>query len=180
MTVLKSERLILRSIESDDINQTYLNWLNNPEVNQFLETRFLPQSIEAIQSYWYKHRDDKCNPWFAITLTDEKKHIGNIKIGPIQWIHRNADISLFIGERDCWGNGYATEAIELVRDWAFHELDLQKLNSGIYSGNIGSRRAFEKCGFKLEGTLREEVYSNGSRIDVWRMGLTRNDWRLFS
>ena len=180
MTVLNSKRLILRSIESKDINQTYLNWLNDPNVNQFLETRFFPQSIESIQSYWHNHRDDKHSPWLAITLRDNKKHIGNIKIGPIQWVHRSADISIFIGEQDCWGKGYATEAIALIRDWSFNELDLQKLNSGIYSGNIGSRRAFEKCGFKLEGTLQDEVYCNGGRLDVWRMGLTRNDWRLFS
>ena len=80
------------------------------------------------------------------------RHIGNIKLGPIHWLHRRADLSLFIGERKYWGQGYASEAIALVRDWAFRELDLQKLNAGIYSGNHGSRRAFEKCGFELEGT----------------------------
>ena len=83
------------------------------------------------------------------------RHIGNIKLGPIHWLHRRADLSLFIGERKYWGQGYASEAIALVRDWAFRELDLQKLNAGIYSGNHGSRRAFEKCGFELEGTLRQ-------------------------
>ncbi len=180
MTLLQSTRLILRAIEPQDLNQTYLGWLNDPEINRFLETRFLPQSIEALQSYWQNHRDDKSSPWFAIALLEDKKHIGNIKIGPIHWLHRSADISLFIGERNCWGKGYASEAISLIRDWAFQELDLKKLNAGIYSGNIGSRRAFEKCGFELEGTLRDEVYSSGKRLDVWRLGLSRSHCGDFS
>ncbi len=180
MTVLQSTRLILRAVDASDLNQTYLEWLNDPEINRFLETRFIPQSVEALRSYWQNHHHDNSSPWFAITLLDSKKHIGNIKIGPIHWLHRTADISLFIGEKSCWGKGYASEAIALIRDWAFQELDLQKLSAGIYSGNIGSRRAFEKCGFELEGTLRDEVYSCGNRLDVWRLGLSRCRWGNFS
>ena len=174
--MLKSSRLLLRALQPSDLNATYLSWLNDPEVNRFLETRFLPQTLEALQAYWQTHRDDPNNPWFAICLRSEERHIGNIKLGPIQWLHRRADLSLFIGDHSCWGKGYGSEAIALVRDWTFRELDLQKLNAGIYAGNIGSRRAFEKCGFELEGTLREEVVSSSQRVDVWRMGLPRSHW----
>lgn len=174
--MLHSSRLLLRALESDDLNTTYLGWLNDPLVSRYLETRFLPQTLESLQAYWETHRDDPYSPWFAICLRSDGRHIGNIKLGPIQWLHRRADLSLFIGERGCWGHGYASEAIALVRDWAFHELDLQKLNAGIYDGNLGSRRAFEKCGFELEGTLRQEVVSSGRRLNVWRLGLTRSQW----
>ena len=178
LSVLKSSRLLLRALVPDDLNSTYLGWLNDSEVNTYLETRFLPQTFEALKVYWETHRDNPSTPWFAICLArQDGRHIGNIKLGPIQWLHRRGDISLFIGDRSCWGQGYASEAIALVRDWAFLELDLQKLNAGIYEGNIGSRRAFEKCGFELEGTLRKEVVSDGQRLDVWRLGLPRSHWR---
>jgi ribosomal-protein-alanine N-acetyltransferase len=175
--MLTTERLLLRAVESTDLNTIYLSWLNDPAVNRYLETRFLPQSMETLHSYWLEHRDDPASPWFAICLQVDGRHIGNIKLGPIQWQHRRADLSLFIGDRSCWGQGYGTEAIAAVRDWAFAELDLQKLNAGIYAGNLGSRRAFEKCGFSLEGTLRAEVVSRGERLDAWRMGLPRSLWR---
>jgi ribosomal-protein-alanine N-acetyltransferase len=175
--MLRSANLLLRALEGSDLDATYLGWLNDPYVNRYLETRFQPQTIETLQSYWQDHRDDPDNPWFAICLLGECRHIGNIKLGPIQWQHRRADLSLFIGDTSCWGKGYASEAIALIRDWAFLELDLQKLNAGIYAGNLGSLRAFEKCGFALEGTLREEVVSAGQRLDVWRMGLPRSNWR---
>lgn len=175
--MISTERLLLRALASADLNATYLSWLNDPAVNRYLETRFLPQTMEALQRYWQAHRDDPASPWFAICLRADGRHIGNIKLGPIQWLHRRADLSLFIGDLTCWGKGYASEVIAAVRDWAFAELDLQKLNAGIYAGNLGSRRAFEKCGFSLEGTLRAEVVSRGERLDVWRMGLPRSLWR---
>ena len=175
--MLQSSRLLLRALEPSDLNITYLGWLNDPEVNRFLETRFLPQTIESLQAYWQAHRDDPTSPWFAICLVGDSRHIGNIKLGPIHWLYRHAYLSLFIGDRSFWGKGYASEAIALVRDWAFRELDLQKLNAGICAGNIGSRRAFEKCGFELEGTLRQEVVSGGQRVDTWRLGLPRSHWR---
>ena len=174
--MLYSKRLVLRALQPSDLSTQYLSWLNDGDVSRYLETRFLPQTMEALQSYWQNHRDDPANPWFAICLVEDGRHIGNIKLGPIQWLHRRADLSLFIGDKSCWGLGYASEAIGLVRDWAFRELDLQKLNAGIYAGNIGSRRAFEKNGFELEGTLRQEAVSDGSRVDVWRMGLPRSSW----
>ena len=174
--MLNSARLFLRAIEPVDLNATYLGWLNDSAVNRYLETRFLPQTHESLESYWQAHRDDPASPWFAICLIVDGRHIGNIKLGPINWLHRRADLSLFIGDRSCWGQGYASEAIALVRDWSFRELDLQKLNAGVYAGNIGSRRAFEKCGFELEGTLRQQAVNSGQRLDVWLLGLPSSQW----
>lgn len=175
---LSSTRLILRDVEEADLNTSYLEWLNDPEVNQYLETRFYPQTIESLRVYWQSLNRDKNSPWLAICLKSDLKHIGNIKLGPINRVHRKADISLFIGEKIYWGQGYASEAIAVVRDWAFEELGLQKLNAGMYADNIGSRKAFEKCGFLLEGILRSEAFSMGERVDVLRMGLPHSDWLI--
>ena len=175
--MLTSNRLILRAVELSDLTTSYVEWLNDRMVNRYLETRFLPQTMESLRGYWEAHRDDPGSPWFAICQQVDGRHIGNIKLGPIHWLHRRADISLFIGDRSCWGQGYASEAIAVVRDWAFAELDLQKLNAGIYVGNHGSRRAFEKSGFSLEGTLLAEVVGFGERLDVWRMGMPRSCWK---
>ena len=174
--MLKSARLLLRPIQESDINSTYLNWLNDPVVNRFLETRFTEQTLTTLHDYWKLHHDLSDSPWFAICLHRNTRHIGNIKLGPINPHHQRADISLFIGERDCWGQGFAHEAISLIRDWAFKELKLEKLNAGMYSKNVGSKQAFEKCGFELEGTLRNEVLFEGERADVFRLGLSRATW----
>ena len=176
--MLKSSRLLLRSLRQSDINLTYLGWLNDPEINCYLETRFVPQSLESLLAYWNDHRDDPNSPWFAIEIAENGLHIGNIKLGPINWLHRRADISLFIGNQDYWGKGIATEAILLISEWAFQDLDLYKLTSGIYSTNVASRRCFEKAGFELEATLKEDFFYKSGRVDAWRMALLRKNWTI--
>ena len=79
----------------------------------------------------------------------DQKHIGNIKIGPINWNHMAADVGYFIGSRDAWGKGLATEAVRRVTEFAFEELKLNKCNAGVYSGNPGSIRVLEKAGYIL-------------------------------
>ena len=174
--MLLSSRLLLRGLNEADLNSRYVSWLNDQEVNRFLETRFVPQTLTSIHHYWLTHRDDASSPWFAICLRCDSKHIGNIKLGPIDWIHRKADVSLFIGDKSCWGKGYGEESIRLIMSWAFNDLNLEKLTAGIYSANLASRRTFEKCGFLLEGTLRQEIFSCGKRQDIFRMGHLRSDY----
>ena len=80
----------------------------------------------------------------------------------------------FIGEKDCWGKGLATDAIGLVAQFAFDVLGLYKLNAGTYAGNVGSQKALEKNGFVREGVLKKQVLSEGGRReDVFRFGLLR-------
>ena len=69
--MLHSKRLLLRALQPSDLSSTYLSWLNDADVNRYLETRFLPQTMEALQSYWQNHRDDPANPWFAICLVED-------------------------------------------------------------------------------------------------------------
>jgi ribosomal-protein-alanine N-acetyltransferase len=177
MTSLLGPRLLLRPVLASDLTATYVSWLNDPAVNAYLETRFETQTLDALRAYWHSHGNDPASPWWAICRRDQQdRHIGNIKLGPIHPIHQRADISLFIGDRASWGLGLATEAIALVRDWAFQKRGLLKLSAGIYAENISSRRAFEKCGFQLEGSLRSEAMADTSRrTDVLRLGLPAMD-----
>jgi [ribosomal protein S5]-alanine N-acetyltransferase len=164
-------RLYLREVRTSDVNEKYYRWLNDPEVNCYLETRFVPRSIDNIREFVHRLDSNVDEPFFAICLLDSDAHIGNIKIGPINWIHRNADISLFIGDKENWGKGYATEAINLVTDFAFQTLNLNKLKASCYADNLGSAKAFEKAGYEHEGLLRGHVISNGREIDVIVFGL---------
>ena len=99
------------------------------------------------------------------------KHIGNIKLGPINWIYRIADIGVLIGEKDCWGEGYATEAIALIKEYAFNVLGLHKLTAGSIGLNEGSVKAFQKNNFKIEGVRKKHAFINGSYVDAILLGL---------
>jgi ribosomal-protein-alanine N-acetyltransferase len=90
----------------------------------------------------------------GIFLKGDRRHIGNIKMGPVNWRYGRADVGLVIGDKSCWGNGYATGAISGICEFAFTTLGLRRLEAGAYSSNVGSIKAFLKARFVQEGILR--------------------------
>ncbi|MCA9802629.1 MAG: GNAT family N-acetyltransferase [Cyanobacteria bacterium HKST-UBA02] len=175
--VLDSERLYLRPVSIADVSDRYCAWLNDREVNQFLETRFSEQTLESIREFVASKVNLDEEPFFAICLKDGDRHIGNIKLGPISRYHNHADISLFIGERDQWGKGFASEAIAAITKYAFDERGLNKLRAGCYARNHGSARAFEKCGYVREGLLKGYLFEDDGETDMILLGLHVSDYR---
>lgn len=165
------DTVTLRQAELTDCTERYVQWLNDPEVNRFLETRWEKQDLESITDFVRGQRENHHSILFAITLTDSGRHIGNIKIGPVHPHYFHADISYFIGEKDLWGKGCATEAIGLVCRFGFEELGLHRIEAGTYEEAVGSQKALLKNGFQREGVFREQVISDGKPVDIYRYGL---------
>jgi RimJ/RimL family protein N-acetyltransferase len=139
--------------------------MNDPEVNQYLESRFYPQTIESTKEFIRSVTNDN-NYFLGIFDKATNEHIGNIKIGCINAYHKYADLGFLIGEKKYWGRGIATEAIKLATDFAFNQLHLHKLWGGAYAPNIGSIRAFEKNGYICEGNKRKQCLTNeGTYVD---------------
>ena len=149
-------KIKLRTVELSDCRKYYLDWLNDPEVNQYLETRWHEQSIDTIKEFVKSIRESSHSYLFAIIYQD--KHIRNIKIGPIHPIYKFADVSYFIGDKNCWKKGIATEAIKLVGKFAFEELNLHRLEAGAFEQNIGSQKALLANGFVKEATYHKKSY----------------------
>lgn len=164
---LESERLYFREIRESDLNENYYAWMNDSEINRNMETRFYPNSLEGIYNYWVEHHEKKDEPWFAICLKETDEHVGNIKLGIINWIHRFADISLFIGKKDLWGQGLGQEAITLICHYAFNILNLHKVKAGIYNTNQASFDAFLKAGFEVESILKDQYWQDGKYVDCF-------------
>ncbi len=169
---IEGEHVYLREIQISDVNKKYCNWMNDTEITQYLESRFEKWSIKKLKDYVGKILKNPDYVFFAIISKDENKHIGNIKIGPINRIHKFADVGIVIGEKSFWGKGYATEAIKLVVSYAFNTLNLHKLTAGAYANNIGSIKAFQKAGFLVEGRRKKHFSSDGNYIDGILLGIT--------
>ena len=175
---LEGKHIYLREVRRSDISifSEYYNWMNDPEATKYVEFRFRPQTTDDLTSYIEEHNSNPSLWLFAIILKSDmtpETHIGNIKLGPVNWIHRYAEISLVIGKK-FWGKGYGTEAIKLVSDFAFNILGLHKLTAGAYTENIASIKAFQKVGFETEGEIKEMYYSNGKRTGRILLGRINN------
>jgi len=174
---LLGHRVELRTIALEDCTEAYVAWLRDPEVSQYLETRWTEQTLETVKAFVQQCRESLDTYLFAICERQAGKHIGNIKLGPINRAHSFADVSYFVGDKSAWGKGFATEAIALVTDFGFRELGLHRLQAGTYASNVGSARALQKVGYRKEGTLRGKLRNDGGWEDhVW-YGLLAEDWK---
>lgn len=170
---IEGERVYLRAVTLADVNPTYLGWMHDPQVTQYLESRFYPHTLDSLSEFVSTMQYSRDNVFLAIVLKDTERHIGNIKLGPINWIHRFAEVGLLIGEKDTWGKGYASEAIQILTHYAFHKLNLHRLTAGCYAQNMGSARAFLKAGWQQEGLRPQHFFSDGEYVDEILLGITR-------
>jgi len=169
--ILSGKRILLKKLTVSDVSDAYHRWMNDPEINQYMESRFFPSSLEDLKANVEKIADSQDNFFFAILTNENRKHIGNIKLGPVNWIHRRADIGIIIGDKNSWGRGYGSDAIEAICSFAFRNLNLHKLTAGGYVSNVASYKAFKKCQFQLEGTRKCHAFCNGQYADTLLLGL---------
>ncbi len=175
MSTLSSERLIFRILGPEDVSERYLTWLNDPEVNQYLETRYVEQTRELCEQFVADMAKDPGSYLFGIFEKNEMKHIGNIKLGFVDSYHQRAQLSLFLGEKSCWGQGYGTEAVRCLSNWGFDSLGLERIEAGCYEVNMASLRTFLKVGYSVEGYFRKKVLFNGRRIGSFWLGMLKGD-----
>jgi RimJ/RimL family protein N-acetyltransferase len=173
--LVRGERIYLREMQLSDATEQYHRWMNDPDVIRFLESRFHPPSVDNLRETVALYAADPKTLFLAIVTTDTERHIGNIKIGPIDAHHGVAEVGLIVGEKECWGKGFATEAIRLVMQLAFAQLGLRRLTAGAYASNIASIRAFEKAGFSREGLRRRHYLCDGEYVDGVLMGVLRDE-----
>ena len=161
----EEKKIYIQSITADDVNDTYVEWLNDPQVNQYLETRLKPQNLVSITSFVKSSINNPKEHLFTIN-TSSDRHIGNIKVGAIDQYHGTGEVSLFIGDKNCWGKGYATLAITLISYFAFSILKLRKLSAGAYLSNKASTKAFIKTGYQIEGIKKAQFKFNNKFTDA--------------
>ena len=162
---MESKNLFIRELLESDVKQEYLDWFKDDEVTKFLEVDGKSLSINNVIDYINDGKTSRKYYMYAICLKETGKHIGNLKVGPIDWKHLIADLVTVIGDRDQWGKGYATEAIKIGNKLAFEKYNLRKLNGGMYASNIGSIKAYTNAGWFIEGRLFNHYLVNGKLED---------------
>ncbi|TFF88090.1 MAG: N-acetyltransferase [Promethearchaeota archaeon] len=154
----------------------YNKWVNDPEVRKYLRKE-IPTTVAEMEKRSERVEEGmKQYISFEVWHKKDKKPIGVGGFSRINWINRNANIYLNIGEKEYWGKNLATEITKLMLRYAFEELNFHKVYSGVFTPNIASWSVAEKIGFKHEGTLKHEVYVDGKYYDAKKYGLLKREW----
>ena len=175
MSRIDGDRLFLRALTVADVSDAYVGWMTDPETNRFLETRWTSHDRAAVEAFVADKQTSAAEHLYGIFLKDGERHIGNLKIGPVDARHGRAAISYLVGAKDVAGRGLATEAVRLGVRLAFERHGVRKLTAGAYADNVASIRVLEKAGFVHEGVLREHAAFEGGRTDVVEFGLLPTD-----
>ena len=166
---LTSERLVFKRLSVDHISTEYLSWLNDPEVNVFLETKG-NYTMDLLKSYIEKQYKNEVYFW-AIHLKDSNKHIGNIKIDPIKLKTKSGEYGILIGDKLNWGKGYAKEASIRILKYCFKELKLSKITLGVVEDNIKAALLYKNMGFTIDEIKKDAGIYNNKLCNALRMSL---------
>lgn len=173
---IKGSKFELKTYLPDDVTDEYVEWINTNKVNQYLEARNSKYILEDEQNYVNDILNSDDQLLMAIESYDTNSIIGNVHL-TLNRMHKRCFIAYMIGDTRYWGQGIATEAIKMATKWAFENLDIARMDAGVYAANIGSIKAVLRAGYKVEGTRRSYVLlDDGSRCDVIEVGLLREEY----
>ena len=166
-------KIQLREITQKFVSNNYVKWLNNYEIVKFTEQRFRKHTKKSIIEFVNEKKRSKTDFLFGIFYLYEKKyhHIGNIKLGPIDFNHKFAEISYFIGEKRFMNKGLGSEAIRKALILAKKKYKLKKILASIYSNNISSLKVLKKNKFKIEGVIKKKFLFKKKRINEIIFGI---------
>ena len=167
---LESERLYYYPISLNHCSQRYVDWLNDPKVYQFLETGG-DYTMSKLKNYLSEICKNPQIFFWGIHKKENGKHIGNIKIDPINTKHGYGEYGILMGDKIEWGKGYAFEASMTVIDFSFNILRLRKMCLGVVNENYPAMNLYNKLGFKVEGVYKNHGIYNGKYLDIIRMAL---------
>ena len=174
MATIVGDRVYLRPLESADINNGWLEWINDYTINQYLGGSF-PVTYDALLLY-YKNSQPPEAVMFAICLKESDKYIGNARLSEINFIHRHCKYGRLIGDENYRAKGYGSEALILLLRYGFHNIGMNRIYSAAISDNEISLASNEKVGMKREGTLRNSQYKNGRFYDMIMLAMLRSEF----
>lgn len=178
MKTIETERLILRDLRVDDIDDFY-DYTKNLNVTSNIS--WPPHDTKDTALEFLKSYVDINEVW-AIVFKENKKVIGHLKIYPDEnrgkFSERNtAKLITYALAEDYWGKGYMTETVKRVVEFAFNEMQIELLTAFHVPNNIRSKRVMEKCGFQYEGTIIQGFHDfDGQTFDSVIYSILKSDY----
>ena len=172
---LITDRFLLKTLDEDDVSQAYVDWLNDPEVNAYLEVRFMKQTADDVLTYVRGH-NNRNTFLFGIFAEEGTRHIGNFSL-VVNSSHKVRVLGVMVGDKDYWGAKVVLEARAAILDFCFDHLDLCKVHGGCYSDNLPAIYNYRHQGWSLDGIRKNQVLSKGKYVDVVHFAMFRSDYQ---
>jgi RimJ/RimL family protein N-acetyltransferase len=177
MVPLVSGSLVqLRPLERSDLERCR-RWVTDPELTEFLLAGRRPITASREEDWYNRIHSSEHDVVLAIVKREDGAHIGNCGLHAIDHVDRSATLGITIGEKDCWGRGFGSQAVALTLSYGFDVLNLHRVELGVFETNARGIKAYEKVGFKHEGRKRKARFKNGRYLDELSMAVLRDEWQ---
>lgn len=172
-SIIDGEKVRLRPVEERDLPH-FVQWLKDRELARWLEHLESAPTLEEEYEWWHDKRSDPDSVLWAID-SPEGCLIGTIELRLTMRAER-AEMGVAIHDKTQWGKGLGTDAVRLVVDYAFDELNLNRVGLTTDEENARAIRCYEKVGFVREGLLRQHRLLDGRFGNTVVMGILRDEW----
>jgi RimJ/RimL family protein N-acetyltransferase len=173
--MIKGPRITLRAVTRDDLPR-YVVWLNDPDVSRHLG-QLLPFNLDDEIDWYEAQRKNDSSLHLAIE-TENNEHIGSISLMDINYRAQSAELGIVIGVKDLWDIGYGSEAIEALLCYGFENLNLNRICLRVDTDHPRAIKCYQRCGFSIEGELRQVEFRDGRFFDQYIMSVLRSEYRL--
>ena len=171
---IEGNSIYLRPYKEEDIDIIEFG-KNNALVRETLFL-FRPETKQDIKIEIERWLSDKSTVLFTICEKKTNTAIGQTALFRIDYVSRAAIFYIAIYNPVYWSKGYGKQATQLMLQYSFDILNLNRIQLHVSVENIKGVKAYEKNGFKIEGTLREAMYHNNKYVDFYVMGILRSDY----
>ena len=177
--MIEGERVSLRALEKADLELVH-KWVNDSEVMR--HARYQPEHMQSFESVAKEYEEElkERRPKERRTLVVLEKATGRaIGLTIIRtWDHKHisATVGILLGEKDHWGKGLGTEAMELLLTVVFDHLAYHRADLFTTPENERAVKSFRKVGFREVGREREVLFFDGKYHDSTVMELLRSEW----
>jgi hypothetical protein len=173
--MLQGQRIYLDAVREADATVS-AQWMSNLDITYTLwNAPVRPQSVETEREF--QRQGDKSAISFAIRLLHDNSPVGFTRFKSIDHRSGVAEISIVIGDP---GKGFGREALTLLIEYGFLELNLNRIELTVLSFNAVAIHLYEKLGFQQEGVLRQHLFRDGKYHETWVMALLRDEWTNIS
>jgi RimJ/RimL family protein N-acetyltransferase len=174
--IVPGQRVYLGPMRPENAH-VFARWLNDLAVSITLSNvRGIPFTVQDEVEWIEQIRRDPHHVVFTVYTREGDQPIGNVGLHDINWPDRNAELGVMIGERTEWGQGYATEAISLLLDYAFTILGLRMVFLRCIAYNERAYRLYERLGFRTVGRLRQSHRIGQRYYDVIYMDILAEEF----
>lgn len=174
--MLNAKQIYLRPLEESDL-PLRVKWVNDPEIRKTLMFDY-PLSLAKTRAWFQKTVMDSTKINFSIVDRESDTVIGMTGLIDINIKHGRGQLYITIGEKTYWGRHIADEVIQLVLEYGFRELNLNKIYLFTLPANERARKIYTRNGFLTEGVLRQHYYCIGAFQDLTQQSILRGEWEV--